>query len=102
MTPVDYDDENGCGSGNAEDFEDDEEEEDRPVFLHSGKFEIPNRDHLAARIAEARQIILERNSGSIRCKSNIVIETKSSDSAHLRKPSPLTITMRELQQSPPH
>ena len=57
------------------DLHDDDDDEVRPVYLHSGKLQIPNTDFLAAKMAEARQIILERNSVSIRGKSNVVIDS---------------------------
>ena len=74
MKTVDYDDEDKwirC----HDDADDDDEDEETPVFLHYGKLQIQNRDQLSVKIEEARQIILERNSGSIRGRSNLVIES---------------------------
>ena len=71
MKTVDYDDEENwfrC-------HDDDDEDEVTPVYLHSGKLQIQNRDQLADKMAEARQLILQLNSGSIRGKSNVVIES---------------------------
>ena len=55
--------------------DDDDDDDETPVYLHSGKVQIQNRDQLAGKMAEARQLILEWNSGSIRGKSNLVIES---------------------------
>ena len=74
MKTVDYDDgENWFRCQDDEDDDDDDEE--TPVYLHSGKLQIQNRHQLPDKRAEARQLILERNSGSIRGKSNLVIES---------------------------
>ena len=71
MKTVDYeDDENWFGCGHDQDNDD-----EKPVYLPSGKLPIPNREQLAAKIQEAHHIILERNSGSIRSKSNVVSES---------------------------
>ena len=51
------------------------DDDDSPVYLPSSKLQIPNRDQLAAKMPGARQIILDRNSGSIRGKSNVVIDS---------------------------
>ena len=74
MKTVDYDEEEKwfrC----PDDDDDHDDDDETPVYLHSGKLQILNRNQLAARMAEARQIILERNSGSIRSKSNVVIDS---------------------------
>ena len=74
MKTVDYvEEENWVACGHEQGEEDDAD--DTPVYLHWGKRQIPNGDHLAEKMEEARQIILERNSGSIRCKSKVVIES---------------------------
>ena len=57
------------------DDDDDDEDDETPVYLHSGKLQIQNRDQLSGKMAEAPQVIIERNSGSIRGKSNLVIES---------------------------
>ena len=77
MRDVDYDDdENLIPCHDDEDDDDDEDEEDdRPVYLHSGRIQIPSREQLAAKMAQARHIILERNSGSIRGNSDVKIES---------------------------
>ena len=72
MKTIDYDDEENWFRCHDDDDDDDDE---TPVYLHSGKLQIKNRDQLADKMAEARQLILERNSGSIRGKSNLVIES---------------------------
>ena len=72
MTTVDYDDEEnwfGC----HDDDDDDEDDTETPVYLHSGNLKILNRGQVTGKMAEARQLILERNRGSIRGKSNLVI-----------------------------
>ena len=74
MKTVDYDDEENWFRCHDDD-DDDDEDEVTPVYLHSGKLQIQNRDQLSDKIEEARQIILERNSGSIRGRSNLVIES---------------------------
>ena len=71
MMPVDYDQEENWFRFNYDDDYDDVEDEETPLYLHSGKLQIQNRDQLADKMAEARQLILERNSGSIRGKSKI-------------------------------
>ena len=55
--------------------DEDDDDEVSPVYLHTGKLQIPNRDYLAAKMTEARQIILERNSVSIRGKWTVVIDS---------------------------
>ena len=50
-----------------------DDEENNPFWLHSGKLLLSIRDQLAGKMAEARLIILERNSVSIRVKSKVVI-----------------------------
>ena len=55
--------------------DEDDDEENIPVYLPSGKLQILNREQMAGKMEEARQIILERNSGSIRRKSNVVIDS---------------------------
>ena len=71
MKAVDYDDEENWFRCHDED-DDDDEDEVTPVYLHTGKLQIQNRDQLSDKLEEARQIILERNSGSIRGKSNVI------------------------------
>ena len=77
MMTVDYDDEDNLfPSHDDEDHDDDDDDEDvSPVYLHSGRTQIPNREQMGARMAEARHIILERNSGSIWGNSNVVIDS---------------------------
>ena len=76
MTTVDNDEEENWFRCHDDDDDDDEDEDDAtPVYLHSGKLQIQNRDQLANKMDESRQIILERNSGSIRGKSNVIIES---------------------------
>ena len=72
MKIVDYDDEENWFRCHDDDGADDDE---TPVYLHSGKLQIQNGEQLSDKMAEARQLILERNSGSIRGKSNLVIES---------------------------
>ena len=75
MKIVDYDDEENwfrC----QDDYDDDDDEDATPVYLHSGKLRIQNREQLEGKMSEARQFILERNSGSIRGKSNLVREAR--------------------------
>ena len=58
--------------------EDDEcevSDDDSPVYFHSEKLQITNRDHLAAKMAEARQIILEPKRDSIPGNSNLLIDS---------------------------
>ena len=51
--------------GHEEDDEDDEGE-DRPVYLHSGKLQIPNRDHLTAWMAGPdRQSLIGTGAASV-------------------------------------
>ena len=73
MKIVDYDDEENWFR--CHDDDDDDDDDETPVYLHSGKLQIQNREQLADKMTEARQLILERNSGSIRGKSNLVIES---------------------------
>ena len=73
MKTDDWDDEeNWIGCVHDEEGDDDDDD-DTPVYLLSGKQMIMNRDHRPAWIAEGRQIVLLRNSGNIRGKSNVVI-----------------------------
>ena len=65
--------------GHDEDDDAEGEDDETPVYLHSGKLQILNREHLAEKMEEARQIILERNRGSIRRKSNVVSESIGDD-----------------------
>ena len=58
-----------------DDDEEEDDEMDNPIYLHTWKLYIPNKLHLAEKLEETRQIILLRNSGSIRGKSNVVIES---------------------------
>ena len=77
MRDVDYDDDENlfpCHEDEDDDAADDDDD-DSPVYLHSGRFKIPSREQLAARIAHARHIILERNSDSIRGNSNVMTES---------------------------
>ena len=74
MKTVDYDDDENWFRCPDDDADDDEEYE-TPVYLHSGKLQIKNREQLATNMAEARQRITERNSGSIPSKSNKVIDS---------------------------
>ena len=71
LMTVDYDEEVNWFRCHDED----DEEYETPVYLHSGKLQIKNREQLAAKIAEARQRIIERNSCSIQDKSNQVSES---------------------------
>ena len=48
---------------------------DSPVYLHTVKLYIPNKLHLAEKMEETRQIIIQRISGRILGKSNVVIES---------------------------
>ena len=75
MKTVEYDDEENWFRCHDDYDDDDEEEYETPVSLHSGKIQIKNREQLAAKMAEARQSITERNSGSIQGKSNQVIHS---------------------------
>ena len=76
ITTVDNDEEENWFRCHDDDDDDDEDEDDAtPVYLHSGKLQIKNREQLADRMAKPRQSILERDSGSIRGKSNLVIES---------------------------
>ena len=75
MNTVENDDEKKWfGSGHDEDDDEDDDNE-TPLHLHSGKLRIPNRDQLPQKMEEARQILIERNSGSIRGKSNVDIDS---------------------------
>ena len=58
-----------------DDEDDDDDDMENPVYLHTGKIYIPTKLHLAEKLEEARQIILQRNNGSIRGHSNVVIES---------------------------
>ena len=73
MKIVDYDDDENWFRYHDDGVDDDDDE--TPVYLHSGKLQIQNREQLSDKMTEARQLILERNSGSIRGKSNLVIES---------------------------
>ena len=75
MKTVDNDEEENWFRCQGEDDDDDDEDHATPVYLHSGKLQIQNREQLVDKMAEARQLILERNSGSLRGKSNLVIES---------------------------
>ena len=70
MKTVDYDDEENWFR--CHDDDDDDEEYETPLYLHSGKLQINNREQVAAKMAEARQRLTERNIGSIQGKSNQV------------------------------
>ena len=45
------------------------------VYLHSGKLQVRNRGQLARKMEEAKQLILQRNSGPVRGNTNLVIES---------------------------
>ena len=72
MKIVDYDKEENLFRCHDDDDEK-KEEYDTPVYLHSGKLQIKNREQLAAKMTEARQRIIETSSDSIHGKSNQVI-----------------------------
>ena len=46
-----------------------------PVFLHTGKLVITNRDEVEEKLEKAKMVILMRNSDSIRGKSGLVIKS---------------------------
>ena len=73
MKTVDYDDEENWVRSHDDEDDDDDEEYETPVDLHSGKFQIKIGKPPAAKLLGARQRITERNSGSIKGKSNQVI-----------------------------
>ena len=75
MRTVGYDDEENEFRSQDDDDEDDDENDVTAAYLHSGKLQIQKRDQLSGKMAEARQLIFERNSGNIRGKSNLVIES---------------------------
>ena len=74
MKTVDYDDNENWFRCHDDDDDDDEEDEP-PIYLHSGKLQIKNREQLPAKMAEARQRIIERSSGSVQDKLNEVIDS---------------------------
>ena len=47
----------------------------RPVFLHTGKLVITNREEVEEKLQKAMMVILKRNSDSIREKSGLVINS---------------------------
>ena len=55
------------------DEQESEDDEGSPAYLHTGKLYITNRYQLSEKMKQATQIILERNSSSIRGNSNVVI-----------------------------
>ena len=55
--------------------DEDDEHHAMSVYLHSGKLQIRNRGHLAGKMQEAKQLILQRNSSPIRGKTNLVIKS---------------------------
>ena len=68
---VDEDDEEDCFG-----LHDDEDEDHAmTVYLHSGKLQVRNRGQLVGRLEEAKERILERNSGPIRGRTNLYIES---------------------------
>ena len=75
MMTVDYHDEENWFRCHDDDDDDDDEDDETTVYLHSGKLQFLNREKMAGKREEQRQIILARNSGSIRGKSNVVIES---------------------------
>ena len=76
MKTVEYDDEeNWFMCEHDEDDDNEDEYDETPVYLHSGKLSIPNRERLAEKMEEPRQFILEINSESILSKPNVVIES---------------------------
>ena len=70
METVEYDEEENWFRCHDDDLD---EEYETPVYIHSGKLQIKNREQLAAKMAEARQRIIESKSDSIQGKSNKVI-----------------------------
>ena len=55
--------------------EDDDDEVDTPFYLQTGKLYITTRQHVPEMVMDATQINLDRNSGSIRQKSNVVMDS---------------------------
>ena len=68
----DEDDEEDCFGLN--DNEDDEHQ-GMSVYLHSGKLQVRNRAQLTGKMEEAKRLILQRNNGPIRGKTNLVLES---------------------------
>ena len=52
-----------------------EEKHGSPVFLHTGKIVITNRDEVEEKLEKAKMVILMRNSDSTRGKSGLVIKS---------------------------
>ena len=57
-----------------DDEDDDDDEMDNPVVLHTGNLQVPDQHHMAENMEEEKEMLLQGNSGSIRGKSNVVIE----------------------------
>ena len=68
---VDEDEEDCFGLNDDED----DEHHGTSVYLHSGKLQVRNRGQLAAKMEEAKQLILQKHNGPIQGKTNLVLES---------------------------
>ena len=68
----DEDDEEDCFGLN---HDEDDEHQGMSVYLHSGKLQVRNRGQLVGKMEEAKQLILQKNNGPIRGKTNLYIKS---------------------------
>ena len=68
----DEDDEEDCFGLN---HDENDEHQGASVYLNSGKLQVRDRGQLVGKMEEAKQLILQKNNGPIRGKTNLVIES---------------------------